>query len=160
MLASQIMRKCKAVSSDLSIKETGTLFDLHNVKIFPVLNNDRFVGIITKGDIARALPSDANTLSKWEVHYWLDEVRIKEFMKEPVTISPDMELFEVVGIAERKGFYNFPVVEKGVLLGMVYEEDLFRYLANEARKPVLKIEVNITGQRSSFLKRLGLGGAP
>ncbi len=160
MLASEIMRKCKAVSSDLSITEAGKLFDLHNVKIFPVLNNDRLVGIVTKGDIARALPSDANTLSKWEVHYWLDEVRIKGFMKDRVTISPDIALFELVDIARRKGFYNFPVAEKGILLGMVYKEDIFRHLADEARKPVLKIDVNITGQRPSFFKRLWIGGAP
>ena len=90
------MRKCKTIGTDLSIKETEILFDLYKVKIFPVINNDKLVGIVTKGDIARALPSDANTLSKWEVHYWLDAVRIEEFIKEPVTISPDTGLFEVV----------------------------------------------------------------
>jgi acetoin utilization protein AcuB len=158
MMVSEIMRKCNAVSKDTSIKEAERLLKLYGVKILPVTNNSKLIGVVTRGDIARALPSDATSLSKWEIGYWLDEIKIEEFMKEPVTVSPDMELFEVIEITKGKGFYNFPVVENSILIGMIYEEDIFKALADEAKRPAIRIEVNIKGQRSSFLKRLGIGG--
>ncbi|MBI5026504.1 MAG: CBS domain-containing protein [Nitrospirae bacterium] len=158
MRVSEIMRKCNPTSKETSIREAERLFKLHGVKILPVTNGNKLIGVVTRGDIARALPSDATTLSKWEIGYWLDEIKVTEFMKKPVTVSPDIELFEIVEVARDKGFYNFPVVENGSLLGMIYEEDIFKALADEAKRPAIRIEVNVKGQRSSFLKRLGIGG--
>jgi acetoin utilization protein AcuB len=163
MKAADIMRSGRVVSRDISIRDAEKVFAAQGVKILPVISRGRLAGIITHGDLARALPSNATTLSKTEMHYWLDEIPIEELVKEPVSVTPDMELLEVAALAAQKGFYNFPVAEDHKFLGMIYEEDLFRFLAGEAQRPALKIEVRINESgrgRTPFLKRLGFGGAP
>ena len=162
MRVAEFTRNSSAISRTTPIREAERVLISRGLKILPVTDRGRIVGVVTRGDIARALPSDATTLSKWEIGYWLDEVKVEEFMKEPVAVTPDMSLFEVVELAARRGFYNFPVVADGVLKGMIYEEDIFRCLADAAKRPAVKIEISLNGaerKRTSLLRRIGFGGA-
>ena len=160
MRVAEFMRNSSAIGKNTSIQDAEKILASQRVKILPVLNYNRLVGVVTRGDIARALPSDATTFSKREIRYWLDEVKVKEFMREPTTVTPDMDFFDVVGLAIKRGVYNFPVLDEGKFVGMIYEEDIVRYLADEARRPAVKIEVNVKRQRVSFLERFIPGGAP
>jgi acetoin utilization protein AcuB len=154
MKVAELMRPSTAVGKGTSIRDAEKILTSRRIKMLPVVNRDRLVGVVTRGDIARALPSDATTFSKREVLYWLDEVTVEEFMKAPVTVTPDMNLFEVVSLAEREGMYNFPVVEGSRLLGMLHEEDIFRHLAYMARRPAVRIEISVQDNKSSLLKSL------
>lgn len=57
------------------------------------------------------------------------EVRlVKKFesgvITDPVTVSPDMKIGEVIALRERKGFSGMPVVENEELIGIVTSRDL------------------------------------
>ncbi|MEW6619607.1 MAG: CBS domain-containing protein [bacterium] len=142
MIVSEIMSKCNSVSKKTSIREAERTFQMQEIKILPVTSNGKLVGVVTRGNIARALPSIATTLSKHEIAYWLDEIFVEEFMTKPVTVTPTMSLIDVVDLVIKTGLYNFPVVEEDCLSGMLYQKDIFNALFNIARTPLIRVEIN------------------
>lgn len=152
MLVNDIMSKCSTLSRRTPIREAERIFKSQATKILPIVNNGKLVGVVTREDIARALPSDATTLSKYEIAYWLDEVFVEEFMKESVAITSTMSLMDVVYLAIRNETYNFPVVDGNHFLGMVYEKDIFRALTDRARVPLIRVEVHCLEHKSHILK--------
>jgi len=78
-------------------------------------------GIITERDIAlKVLLKDRRA----------SEVKAKEIMAFPlVTIEPEMSVDEACKLAAKKRIKRLPVVEKGILIGIVSIRDLL------ARKP-------------------------
>ena len=163
MKVERFMRKSATISPKTPICEAEALCRELGVKILAVAEHGRLAGVVTRGDLARALPSEATTLAKNEMRSWLDEVRVDEFMKKPIAVSTDMDIFDAAALAAREGFYNFPVVKDSAFVGMLYEADLFRCLVEEVSRPSLRVEVNMPEgpqNRLSILKRLGIGGMP
>ena len=68
------------VSPVITVEASSPLSAAHHlmknngVRRLPVINNNKLVGIITIGDVREASPSDATTLSIWELNY-LHETR-------------------------------------------------------------------------------------
>ncbi len=162
MKVERFMRQGPTISPRAPILEAESLCRTLNVKILAVTEHGRLEGVVTRGDIARALPSEATTLAKNEMRAWLDEVLVEEFMKEPLVLSTGTDILDAASLAARSGIYNFPVVEGGKLVGMLYEEDLFRCLIEEVSRPALRIEVSLAAKLQDTGRQLqgaGKGGA-
>ncbi len=148
MKAGNIMSFVNAITKDMSIADAESSFMSQGVIALPVVDNNRLIGVITMSDIARALPSHASTLSKWEIGYLLDNTGINKLIRKPLSVSPDMDLSEVVNLAMEKGVYSFPVIDKGNFLGMIYEGSIIKYLSDEINRSTVKVEVNFRGDRA------------
>ena len=110
-----------------------------NIRRLPVLNGDNLVGIVTLGDIREAQPSDATTLSIYELNYLLDQLTAKDFMTpNPITIAPDATVAEAARRMIEHKIGGLPVVENGRLVGIITETDLCRLLMMQpaSREPV------------------------
>ena len=95
----------------------------------PVLQGDKLVGIVTLGDIREAKPSDATTLSIYELNYLLDQLTAKDFMTpNPITIGPDETIAEAARLMVIHKVGGLPVIENGRLIGIITETDLCRLL--------------------------------
>lgn len=95
----------------------------------PVLKGDKLVGIVTLGDIREAKPSDATTLSIYELNYLLDQLTAKDFMTpNPITIAPDAKIAEAARLMFEQKVGGLPVVENDRLVGIITETDLCRLL--------------------------------
>jgi CBS domain-containing protein len=100
----------------------------YGVRRLPVLNKDgRLVGIISQTDVREAEPSDATSLSIYELNYLLAKLKIKRVMTEHViTVTPDTTIAEAARIMLEKKIGGLPVVENGQLVGIITESDIFR----------------------------------
>lgn len=106
-----------------------------NVRRLPVEWNGELVGILTLGDIREAKPSEANTLSVYELNYLLDRLTVKSIMTtEPITVSPDSTIEQAAGIMYQKKIGGIPVIEQDKLVGIITETDLCRLIVTEGPK--------------------------
>lgn len=98
-----------------------------NIRRLPVVDDGRLIGIVTLGDVRNACPSDATTLSIYELSYLLDKVTAADVMRTGlVTIDVDAAVVEAARLMLRHKVSGLPVLENGKLVGMVTESDIFR----------------------------------
>lgn len=114
------------ISSDTSISDAVALFREKGFKRFPVVDNGRIVGILTKEDIQTVSPTKATSLSIFEVNYFLSKITVKEAMtKNVITIGPDNLLEEAAVKMRKNKISTLPVLENGKLVGIITESDIF-----------------------------------
>lgn len=114
------------VTENTPVFEAGELLRKNNIARLPVIKDGKLVGIITQEDLLKVSPSQATTLSVWELNYVLSKIQVKDGMtKNPVTISPDATLEEAAMLMRDKKVGALPVVEDGKLIGIITESDIF-----------------------------------
>ncbi len=112
------------VSSDTPIMETRKIMDTHKIRRLPVVDKGKLVGIVTLDRIESTGPSDATTLSIWEINYLLAKMKVKEIMqKEVVTIGPDASIEQALAKGQGLKVGIMPVVEDGKVIGVVTTTD-------------------------------------
>ena len=75
----------KVVTTNQSLLEIRELMLNNNLRRIPVVDGDGYLkGIVTDGDVARATPSDASTLDRYEVNYILGKLKAKDLMTKAV----------------------------------------------------------------------------
>ncbi len=114
----------------MSISSAHQIMKENGVRRLPVMENDRLIGLVTLGDIREASPSDATTLSIWELNYLWAQLTIERVMSRKVlTIKPDAPILDAAEIMLNHKVSGLPVVDDtGRLLGIVTESDIFRML--------------------------------
>jgi CBS domain-containing protein len=94
-----------------------------------VVDGGKLVGIVTLGDVREAEPSDATSLSIFELHYLLARLRVSEFMtRDLITVTPLTTIDRAAQIMLEHKIGGLPVVERGMLIGIITESDIFRML--------------------------------
>jgi acetoin utilization protein AcuB len=88
--------------------------------------NKKLVGLITKGSLASALPSDTSNLSRFEVNYVLAKIKVKSIMVDDVvTASPDTPIEIAARMMADNLIGSLPVLDQGELVGIITDRDLF-----------------------------------
>lgn len=88
---------------------------------------DLLVGIVTDRDIRLNLPSQATSLSVWEINHLLAKLAVDEVMTQVViTVGPDIPAREAARLMIERQIGALPVVDGGILIGIVTETDLLR----------------------------------
>lgn len=102
----------------------------HGIRRLPVVDHNQVVGIITLGDVREASPSDATTLSIWEMNYLWAQLTVEKVMtRHVITARPDDLLLDIAQIMLDRKVSGLPVVdEHGYLVGIITESDIFRML--------------------------------
>jgi len=117
-----------SVTPKTSIARATITMNEHFIRRLPVVNDGKLVGIVTKGDLREAQPSDATSLSIWELNYLLADLTVDKIMTRNVlTISPDAPLIDAAEIMLNEKISGLPVVDDhGHLIGVISESDIFR----------------------------------
>ncbi|HET9854780.1 MAG TPA: CBS domain-containing protein [Methylomirabilota bacterium] len=85
------------------------------------------VGIVTDRDIRLNLPSQATSLSVWEINHLLTKLTVGEVMTRAViTIGPDREARDAAVLMLDHTIGALPVMDGGRLVGIVTEADILR----------------------------------
>ena len=85
------------------------------------------VGIVTDRDIRLNLPSQATSLSVWEINHLLTKLTVGEVMtRAVVTIGPDREARDAAVLMLDHAIGALPVMDGGRLVGIVTEADILR----------------------------------
>src|SRR5512146_2345707 len=111
------------VNADNSMQEALHLMRQEHIRRLPVINKrGQLVGIITETDLAKASPSQATTLSRWEIRELVGEVKVEEIMTaEVVTVTDDTPIEEAARIMADCNVSGLPVMREGKLVGLITE---------------------------------------
>src|SRR5512145_1165653 len=116
------------ISPDTSLAEAHKLMQEKHIRRLPVVEHDRIVGIVTLGDVRGAEPSQASSLSVWEMNDLLAKLKVAEVMtRNPMTIRQNASIAEAARLMLDHKFSGLPVLEDGGrLVGIITESDIFR----------------------------------
>jgi acetoin utilization protein AcuB len=120
-----------SVAKTTSIIDADAMMREHGIRRLPVTDKaGQLVGIVTKGDVREASPSDATTLSIWEINHLIAKLQVKDVMtKDVLTIGPDEDIIDAADTMLNKKVSGLPVVDaSGKLIGIITESDIFRML--------------------------------
>jgi len=107
----------RAVSPSLSMEEAYKICIRFNNNGLPVVKDGKLTGFITKQDIEKGI------LHK------LGHIPVSGYMtKNVITISPDTHINEAQRLMLEKNIGHLPVVENGVLIGILTRTDVLSYL--------------------------------
>lgn len=112
------------------INEAHQIMRENNIRRLPVVDKGRLVGLITIGDVREASPSDATTLSIWELNYLWSQLTVEKVMTRNVmTVTPAAPIIDAAELMLEHKISGLPVVDdKGALIGIITESDIFRML--------------------------------
>jgi len=92
-----------------------------------IADGPKLLGIVTDRDIRLNLPSPATSLSVWEINYLLARLTVASVMtKTLVTVSPRQDTREAARLMLDHKIGALPVVDGGLLVGIITETDLLR----------------------------------
>ena len=93
------------VPPDMSVPDCLKLMQRERIRRTPVVDNGRLVGIVSDKDLLNASPSDATSLSVWEISYLINKIKVKDVMtKEVLTIQQEMPIEEAARIMVDRRF--------------------------------------------------------
>ena len=118
------------VDANDSMNKAIHLLKEHNIKMLPVMEKGRLVGIVTDRDLKRASASDATTLEIHELLYLISKIKIKEIMtKKPITVPEDYTVEETAEVLLKHNISGVPVVDQHHnVVGTITQNDIFRIL--------------------------------
>jgi len=117
------------VPPDMSVPDCLKLMQREHIRRTPVVEDGRLVGIVSDKDLLNASPSDATSLSVWEITYLVNKIKLRDVMtKDVLTIQEDMPIEEAARIMVDNKVGGLPVMNNGDLVGLITETDLFKVL--------------------------------
>jgi acetoin utilization protein AcuB len=112
----------------MPILEARNLMVKERIRHLPVrAPGGELLGMITDRDIRLNLPSQATSLSVWEINHLLAKLTVDEVMTQAViTVGPDMPAREAARLMIERQIGALPVEDGRILIGIVTETDLLR----------------------------------
>lgn len=119
-----------STTPDTQIMEAMGIMKQNNIRRMPVLDKGgKLIGIVSDKDLLNAAPSDATSLSVWEVNYLVARIKVKDVMtKEVMTVSGDTPVEEAARMMSDSKIGGLPVMLDGEVVGLITETDLFKLL--------------------------------
>lgn len=122
-----------AVPPETSIVEARRLMDESRIRHLLVTRAGELVGIVTDRDVRLAMPSNATSLSAWELSYLLDKLPVGEVMTRTViTVGPERTAVEAARLMLDHKIGALPVIDEGRRVGILTETDVLRAFVGAA----------------------------
>jgi len=110
-----------ALGKKHDVSKALELFHKHRKSAYPILHQNRFIGMVTEADIIRHIDRELG-------------IRVSEIMTgRPIVARGDWPVFDVARMLCRGAFKRLPVAEKGILTGIVTTYDILRYLKDSKK---------------------------
>jgi acetoin utilization protein AcuB len=118
------------VEPDMPIMDALNLMKTKQIRRTPVVNsNGNLIGIISDKDLLNAGPSDATSLSVWEINYLVGKITVKKVMtKDVLTVNENTPIEEAARIMVDNKVGGLPVMSGNKIVGVITESDLFKVL--------------------------------
>lgn len=130
---SEIMtRNIIALNRSDDLVQAEKLFKRHNIRHIPVVQENYVLGMLSYSDLLKISFADA-TQDEQDVEtivynmFTIDQVMTKDV----VTVNSKTAIKEVARILAEKEFHALPVVDDGMLVGIVTSTDLIQYLLKQ-----------------------------
>jgi len=118
------------INAEASMHDAIKLLKNHNIKMLPVMEKGKLVGVVTDRDIKRASASDATSLEIHELLYLISKIKVQEIMtKNPITVLHDYTVEETAEILLKHNISGVPVVDQfHDVVGTISQNDIFKIL--------------------------------
>ncbi|MBN1219427.1 MAG: CBS domain-containing protein [Anaerolineae bacterium] len=128
-------RDIVTVAPEMRMTEAHQLMLDRKIRRLPVVRNKHLVGIVTRGDIRGAEPSEASSLNMWEMNYLISKLRVKDVMARTlVTIPVDATIADAAQLMLERKVSGLPVVDNNKVVGIITESDIFRMVVQAWEK--------------------------
>lgn len=115
------------VDPETSIPDAAALMKKGGFRRLIVTKNRDLVGIVTDRDLREAMPSDATSLSVWEINFLIARLKVKEIMNtKVVTIDDDASLEDAAEVMLEHRIGGLPVMNGREIIGIVTTTDVLR----------------------------------
>jgi CBS domain-containing protein len=117
------------ISPHATLPDAHALMKEYSVRRLPVVDSHgKLVGIISQTDVREAQPSDATSLSIYELNYLLAKLTIERIMtKDVLTVAPEDQVSKAAQLMLERKIGGIPVTDpEGKLVGIITESDIFR----------------------------------
>ena len=115
------------VPPDAILPAVAELMKRGGFRRLPVVKDGHVVGIVTDRDVKQAMPSDATSLSIWEINYLVAKIKVSEIMSHPVfSVLEDASLEYAAEQMLNHKIGGMPVMYGDQLRGVITTTDLLR----------------------------------
>jgi acetoin utilization protein AcuB len=149
------------IHPEMQIQEALKMMRDQRVRRFPVVDGrGRLVGIVAERDLLHAQPSEATSLSIWEVNYLVSKITVDRVMtRKVITIAEDTPLEEAARIMADNKIGGLPVVREDKVVGIITETDLFKIFlellgARESGVRLAVLVTNVPGELAKLTKAI------
>lgn len=127
LVKSRMSAPVLTVAAETPIMEALSTMREKGIRRMPVVAKGKMVGIVSDKDLLNAAPSDATSLSIWEINYLLTKITVKDVMtKDVLTVTEDTPIEEAAAIMVDNKIGGLPVMRGKELVGLITETDLFK----------------------------------
>ena len=148
------------LTPDVSIQDALTRMHQDKVRRYPVVDkHGKLIGIITEGDLLNAKPSEATTLSVWEITSLLSKITVERVMADKViTTTEDCPIEEAARIMADNEISALPVMRGKSLVGMITETDIFHILLEMmgGRTPGVRLTAEVINKPGKLYEIAGI----
>jgi acetoin utilization protein AcuB len=120
------------VEPTTSVMEAQALMAEAKIRHLPIVERGkRLVGLITRESL-RIPPAELSSLNVWEITRFLSNLRVQDVMvkqKDVITIEPGATVEEAAQTMARNKIGCLPVLEDGIVIGIITEQDMLIHLA-------------------------------
>jgi acetoin utilization protein AcuB len=145
------------VPPDTPMQDALNLMRKEHIRRLPVVDHrGALIGMVSERDLLHASPSDATSLSVWELNYLLSKVTVDKIMtRQVISVTKDTPLEEAARIMADSKVGGLPVTSDGHVVGIITETDLFKVFLEMlgARSAGIRVSV-LVANRPGELARL------
>jgi acetoin utilization protein AcuB len=152
-------RPAITIHADVPIQEALSLMRKEHIRRLPVADKrGRLIGIVSERDLLHASPSDATSLSIWELNFLLSKITVDEVMtRKVITVTEDTPVEEAARIMADSKIGGLPVVRDSEIVGIITETDLFKIFLEllGAREPGVRLTALVSDVPGELAKLTG-----
>lgn len=144
-----------SINPDMPIIDALNLMKRERIRRTPIVREGKLVGIVSDKDLLNASPSQATSLSVWEMNYLLSKVKVKDVMtKKVLTVAQDTPIEEAARIMADNKIGGLPVMSEDHVVGIITETDLFKIFLElmGAREPGVRMSVLVLDKPGQLAK--------
>ena len=130
---SEIMSKnIIALTREDNLERAEKLFKRHKIRHVPVVQGETVIGMLSYSDLLRIsfseVADDENNIDS----VVFDMFTIEQVMtKNVISIASNTSIKEAAEILAKQEFHALPVVDQGILIGIITTTDLLNYFVNQ-----------------------------
>ncbi len=166
LVGERMSRPVISIHPDMPLQDALRLMHKEHLRRLPVVDkHGKLVGIVSERDLLHASPSDATSLSVWELNYLISKITVDGIMtKDVITITEDTPLEEAARLMADGKVGCMPVMHDDELVGIITETDLFKVFLEllGAREPGVRLSVllpDLPGELAKLTQAIfNLGG--
>ncbi len=141
----------------MTVVEAERYMGENNIRRLPIVGDGkRLLGLVTRNTLL-VDPGRLGSLNMWEIAGALSKVTVKDVMikaKDVITIGPDTTIEEAACVMIENKIGCLPVLEDGILVGIITETDLLAHLMQmmATRDPGTRVTMRMSNVKGELAK--------